>query len=138
MAKRDGLSVNQRKVKALRAIQSVDYEPPKYAIAQLMGINRETLRTWEKKDKQFNDELEHILLEKRTKLVGKAHEGLTRCIEDNHYPAIKDTLRIQDPDNWAEPEVANTTTVNIMYLNLPRPDSNGKPKKVTNGKHRLK
>jgi len=140
MGKISNLSVNQKKDRALKVIKAIPHEPPKYAIAKLMGIDGETLRRWQKQDNQFNDDLEEILLEKRARLVDTAKEGLLRCIEDNHYPAIKDTLRIQDPDNWAEPEESNTTTVNIMYLPIGpgRNGTNGKSKKIVNGRHKLK
>ena len=131
-------SVDRKKEAALKLIKQVEHEPPKYAIAKLMGITTETLRRWENEDDLFNRELEEILYEKRARLVGKAQEGLNRCIEENHYPAIRDTLRTQDPDNWAEPEETKTTTVNIMYLNIGNGRENGKPKRVTNGRHKLK
>lgn len=140
MAQKSNLSVNQKKDRALKLLKKVENEPPKYAIAQLMGITTETLRRWENEDDQFNTELEEILYEKRAKLVGKAQEGLHRCIAENHYPAIRDTLRTQDPDNWTEPEETKVTTVNIMYLNIGRNGTNGKTngKRIVNGRHKLK
>jgi len=135
---KSGKSVNERKKHALNSARTFDVMLPDYSLAQIMGVSRNTLTTWKKGDPQFSDELENILLEKRADLVEKANRGLERCIEADHYPAIRDTLRTQDPDNWSEPEESTTHTVNIMYLNLPRPEGNGKLKKITTGRHRLK
>ena len=136
--KKHGLSVDNRKARALKTIQLIDYEPPKYAVAQYMGITRATLRIWKDEDEQFANDLEEIMLEKRADLVGEAHKGLQRCIDDNQYPAIRDVLRTQDPDNWSEPEDTKVTTVNIMYLDIGPGRGKDKPKKIVNGRHKLK
>jgi len=133
------MSVDRKKELALNAIKNFEGIPSRGLLSTLAGVHRSTLLQWEKDDGQFSDDLADILDEKRFKIVEKANKGLVGCIEAGYYPAIKDTLRILDPDNWSEPEESKTTTVNIMYLPTGPPGWNGKkPKRITSGRHRLK
>jgi len=131
-------SVNQRKQTALDTIGEFKGVPPRGLLAALAGIHQTTLLDWEKDDPKFKEELDTILQEKRLKLATKLYEKYDQCLDELHYPAIKDGLKAIDPEMWAEPEDTKVTTVNIMYLDIGPGRGNGKAKKIVNGKHRLK
>jgi len=135
-------SVNEKKETALRTIDKFKGIPPRALLATLAGIHRSTLLDWEKEDKQFKDDLQTILENKRIEKAKELYDGYDRCVEQNHYPAIRDGLKAIDPETWGE---AGETTKppapvyligiynneNVLVQNL-TDDKNGK-----NGKQKL-
>ena len=130
-------SVNQKKQSALRTISEFKGIPPRGLLATLAGIKINQLKLWEDGDPKFKEELDTILKDKRLELAKKLYEKYDECLDELHYPAIKDGMRAVDPETWAEPDDTKVTTVNIMYLDMGK---NGKSngKRILNGKHRLK
>jgi len=138
---KNGKSVNERKRRALDTISQFEGIPPRPLLATLAGVHRNTFLDWGKDDEQFSDELTDILNEKRLKKARELYKGFDKCVGDGHYPAIKDGLRVIDPETWAAPEENKGLSVNIMYLDIGpgRGANKGKgPKRITNGRHRLK
>ena len=131
-------SADRRKELALMTIGKFAGIPPRGLLATLAGIDPHTLLYWEKEDEKFKKDLEAILQEKRLDKARKLYKGFDKCVDEGHYPAIKDGLRAIDPDTWNEPEESKATTVNIMYLDIGPGRGNGKAKRIINGKHRLK
>jgi len=131
-------SVDNKKESALRVIGEFKGIPPRGLLATLAGIKRNQFKIWEDSDPKFKEDLDTILQEKRLKLATKIYEKYDQCLDELHYPAIKDGMKAVDPEMWAEPEDTKTTTVNIMYLDIGPGRGNGKAKKIVNGRHKLK
>jgi len=95
-------SVNEKKENALSTIRRFEGIPPRGLLATLAGIARSTLLEWEKEDDKFKTDLAQIMEKKRLEKAEKLYEGFDRCVEQNHYPAIRDGLKAIDPDTWGE------------------------------------
>jgi len=136
------VSVNTNKQTALDTIKRFKGVPPRHLLATLAGVHRNTFLEWQKDDEQFKNELQDILEGKRIEKADQLYKGFDRCVEQNHYPAIRDGLKAIDPETWGE---AGETTKppapvyligiynneNVLVQNL-TDDKNGK-----NGKQKL-
>jgi len=108
------MSVDRRKERALKTIRKFEGIPPRGLLSTLAGIHRSTLITWEKKDKKFKDDLDGIIEQKKLLMAGKLYKGFDRCIEDGHYPAIRDGLKVIDPATWANIDDAAAAEIELF------------------------
>jgi len=137
-------SVNTNKQNALDAITRFDGIPPRGLLAVLAGVTTNTLNEWEKDDEPFKEELKTILEEKKLKVAKKLYKGFDKCIDEGHYPAIRDGLKAVDPQTWGETEqqtrppspvyligIYNETKILMQQTN----GKNGKPKEIEGDKN---
>jgi len=111
--RKSGASVNRRKEQALKTIRKFEGIPPRGLLSTLSGIHRSTLVVWEK-DKKFRDALNEIIDQKKLEAVGRLNKGFDRCVEENHYPAIRDGLRVLDPHTWADIDNAAAAQIELF------------------------
>lgn len=107
------MSVNRRKERALKTIRKFEGIPPRGLLSTLSGIHRSTLIAWEKEDKKFRDDLDEIVEQKKLSTARKLYKGFDRCIEDGHYPAIRDGLKVIDPATWADIDNAKAEEIEL-------------------------
>jgi len=107
------VSVNRRKEQALKTIRKFEGIPPRGLLSTLAGVHRSTLIAWEKGDPQFRDGLNEIIDQKKLEAVGRLYKGFDRCVEENHYPAIRDGLKVMDPHAWADIDNAKAEEIEL-------------------------
>jgi len=111
------MSVDRKKERALKIIRKFEGIPPRGLLSTLAGIHRSTLIAWEKKDKKFRDDLNEIVEQKRLSTARKLYKGFDQCIKDGHYPAIRDGLKVIDPETWADIDNAKAQQYEL-YLGI--------------------